>query len=379
MAHKNLASANIPATGNTYFVAPPIMESVTSTALASFSDGAENCPVEDLTVEINPVQSGSGDPSPSNVRPITGWTAMNVYRTGKNLINFPDCASTSVTNINTAYNLPYWGKLNDYYPFKANTRYTFSCQYSTAGYWGLRVVYTDGTNAYLWLHNKTTDSASATTASGKTVETISFSHSGMTANLAFSNAQLEEGTTATEFERSGTTYPISWEDEAGTVYGGTLDVTTGLLTVDRAYVDFTNISWNLRTTGSVNRVWSGALPSNYVGTGSGAKAPFTASAYSIGFNTSASGLINSVDSLSPSIRGANTTSETDSILCVDSKERDNPVGACVYELATPQTYQLDPTEVKTLLGENHLWADTGDVAVDYFADTKKYIDKVLNA
>ena len=37
----------------------------------------------------------------------------------------------------------------------------------------------------------------------------------------------------------------------------------------------------------------------------------------------------------------------------------------VYELATPQTYQLTPTEVTTLLGDNTIWADTGDVSVTY--------------
>lgn len=30
-----------------------------------------------LTVGIEPVQPGSGDPSPDNVRPISGWTGCN--------------------------------------------------------------------------------------------------------------------------------------------------------------------------------------------------------------------------------------------------------------------------------------------------------------
>ena len=34
---------------------------------------------------FSPVQSGSGDPSPSNVRPISGWTGCEVTRCGKNL------------------------------------------------------------------------------------------------------------------------------------------------------------------------------------------------------------------------------------------------------------------------------------------------------
>ena len=48
-----------------------------------------------------------------------------------------------------------------------------------------------------------------------------------------------------------------------------------------------------------------------------------------------------------------------------------------YPLAIPVTYQLTPQEVKTILGENNIFADTGDVSVEYRADIKKYIDKVV--
>ena len=39
----------------------------------------------------------------------------------------------------------------------------------------------------------------------------------------------------------------------------------------------------------------------------------------------------------------------------------------VCELATPITYQLTPQEVTTLLGQNNIWADAGDVEVTYYA------------
>ena len=50
----------------------------------------------------------------------------------------------------------------------------------------------------------------------------------------------------------------------------------------------------------------------------------------------------------------------------------------VYKLATPQTVQLDPVEIKTLLGSNEINCDTGDSSVTYRADIAKYIDKKLN-
>ena len=51
----------------------------------------------------------------------------------------------------------------------------------------------------------------------------------------------------------------------------------------------------------------------------------------------------------------------------------------VVPLATPLTVQLTPSQMSTLLGENHIWADTGDTEVTYRADTKRYIDGVASA
>ena len=48
----------------------------------------------------------------------------------------------------------------------------------------------------------------------------------------------------------------------------------------------------------------------------------------------------------------------------------------VYKLATPQTYQLTPEEVTTLLGQNNVWADCGPSTVEYPCNTKLYIQKI---
>lgn len=44
-------------------------------------------PIESLKLHFLPNQEGSGDPSLSNVRPITGWTGCNLHKEGKNLID----------------------------------------------------------------------------------------------------------------------------------------------------------------------------------------------------------------------------------------------------------------------------------------------------
>lgn len=47
-----------------------------------------------INAAFSPVQSGSGDPSPENIRPISGWNGVNAYRTGKNLLPCVMASST---------------------------------------------------------------------------------------------------------------------------------------------------------------------------------------------------------------------------------------------------------------------------------------------
>ena len=56
--------------------------------VATFNDGAD-APLNELKISIEAVQSGSGEPSPTNVRPIAGWSGANIvkYSTLKNLFN----------------------------------------------------------------------------------------------------------------------------------------------------------------------------------------------------------------------------------------------------------------------------------------------------
>ena len=50
----------------------------------------------------------------------------------------------------------------------------------------------------------------------------------------------------------------------------------------------------------------------------------------------------------------------------------------LYPLATPTEIQLTPTEVKTLLGNNNIFADSGSVEVEYRADTTLAYNELLS-
>ena len=58
------------------------------TPSCSFKSSAK-VPIDSLKIHFSPQQAGSGDPSPSNVREISGWTGLNISKTGKNLFDIP--------------------------------------------------------------------------------------------------------------------------------------------------------------------------------------------------------------------------------------------------------------------------------------------------
>ena len=64
-------------------------------------------PLKSLVANFLPVQAGTGDPSPENVRSISGWSALNVWHMGANLLRLSDatkvfCSVPSLTTITYA-------------------------------------------------------------------------------------------------------------------------------------------------------------------------------------------------------------------------------------------------------------------------------------
>ena len=188
-----------------------------------------------------------------------------------------------------------------------------------------------------------------------------------TSYAPYSNICPISGWTGANIQHSGAdtsdpdTIAISWQSTAGTVYGGTLDVTTGVLTVTHALAVF---------DGSNDEVWYDY--SSYNG-------------YYISISTMKSGA--RLDGISNMLTDSKSAQHTpfSMWLGVNNKyfyavEVAGVMGATLeafksylsshnlqvyYPLATPVTYQLTPTEVRAFLGTNNIWADTGNVSVDY--------------
>ena len=238
---------------------------------ASLSDGADHIPVKALTAAVEPAQAGGGDPSPDNVRPISGRTGATVKRYG-----------TDETDRLVTLSLPF-----------------------PAG--------------------------------------------------------------------------------AGTVYGGTLDVTAGVLTVDRGAISgATYVNHNM---GNVTRYESAFNETNgFMGI-----RMHTNGLAALGFvvngdrpalcshfkwvksnwsNLNAVPSIGYVDGLHIAAHYTalgldRWVSEGFSDTQKESIARALESMIIVWYYAEPLTYQLTPREVRTLQGENHVSADTGAVSVTY--------------
>lgn len=221
-----------------------------SGAIASFPDGSDLLPALSLVANIVPKQSGTGTPSPENIRPISGWTEVTVF------------------------------------------------------------------------------------------------------------------VSPTEDEEDATTHTTSL---GRNVYGGTVDVVRGTLTDKMGIVDMGTLNWINHSSGVFWAIVNGKKKgvSNIV-----CSRYETSQLAGVG-NLQNNQIVGENGGLAVYVKDTRFTTDT-----AEFKAAMSGVQLC-YELATPTTYQLTPQQINTLAGVNNVWADSGDCSIEYYADTKLYIDKKL--
>lgn len=211
-----------------------------SGTIAHFEDGADDVPMKSITANITPIQSGTGTPSPSNPRPISGTDELTLNHKGKNLFD----AEKIVEDSNNQYVYIQDGYL--LFNTRDNKNFTFDnlnfpCPVSFSGtvksfsaYENLirvRGVFSDGTTQDLdvgMLQPNSEISFSGTFGtSGKTLTRMcNIYTSDKQAGFDLSTTQLELGSTATTYEPyTSSTYTVNLGQ---TIYGGTADVVGGV-------------------------------------------------------------------------------------------------------------------------------------------------------
>lgn len=169
---------------------------------------------------------------------------------------------------------------------------------------------------------------------------------------------------------NGTTYPITWTDEAGTVFGGTIDLVSGVLTVTSQLYTYSGAGYNVQNHSSGNVYIALAGQSLFVPN----SADFATNIAKNNMNV-------------PNVQGNLCSNGSAGVYFSHNDAFQDAAGFIAYAtanpvqmlmpLATPQTYQLDPVAVRSLLGVNNCWTDTGETEIEYKADLKLYIDKKI--
>ena len=324
--------------------------------LVKISDGAGGIPVRDLKVNVEAVQSGSGDPSPDNVRPISGWSSVNVNVTGKNLYSSTNEQGVMYADGSTA------GSNNrcrskDYIPIKGGRQYIVKVYGENVQ--PLNVHYWDGSKTHISYYQPSSWSSTLTFTAPSNACYVKFNFWKNNNNFTPSeigDVQLELGSTATAYEPYiGTTYTTAI---GSTYYGGTLDVTTGLLTVTHWGGTFNDLSGFGYNSAGYFYI-SGFTPAKAIGNADLISSIFK----TVDASGTASGMANG------DIKG---TTSNGNIFFNDTRYTttsaflaDNGNETLCFKLATPQTVQLTPQQVRTLLHENNIWADSGSVYVNY--------------
>ena len=145
-----------------------------------------------------------------------------------------------------------------------------------------------------------------------------------------------------------------------TVYGGYLDVTSGVLTITQYADDLSNLSWSTRTTGSTNKTLSAQVSYAFP------KIDNDIYAEQYEYQGRQTSYPSNPDSTDVGIYNySGIAIESTRQLYMVIPKNDSPSGLVVYNLYTPITVQLSSNQIATILGQNNILTDTGDIDVKF--------------
>lgn len=335
--------------------------------LVHITDGAA-MPVKSLITHIEPVQPYQGGTSyMDNVRPISGWTGASLTRTGKNL-----CPGYK----GGAY---------------INSTGMFAPEYNTSYRCTELIRVNDGD--YLWVSNGAGAVMEAVHCYDKHKKWLgSYNLNNRIDGTAYIGINFQATTDLgwVQVEKGAPSgAPTAYEPYQGkqftapfgqTVYGGTLDWKTGMLTVDGVLTVLTG-----------NEAVTRAGTKQFLLDGIGhsiEKTPYTLPdalcshfPYDINaFNRPEfSGIVTNDGKVYiryPAIEA--DTAESFKAWLAAQYASNAPVTIFI-KLETPTEINLTPQQILSLAGENNLWSDAGETEVTYAADTKMYIDQKIAA
>lgn len=349
----------------------PHVEKLAAASLQNFNTNMV-APLKECKVYFEPVQEGSGDPSPDNVRTINGWTGLNAKFIGKNWIDLSYISdANSYSNVgNYAY------MYTDDIQLVPNTKYRFVWSNYDSSKLDTVLLYVSGTNQYIVDSNAVkgyrqytsgfTTSSAGTIKFGINKQNYSTIQDALDAIFTNGNLLLQLGTNDELYEPySGTTLPIDWITEAGTIYGGYVDLVTGEVWETWVKNTIQNIFTGVYTYGTTQVFLSGIK-----GDVSSGKSDIVSNKY-----PTISGLmpISQVPNMADqflavrAVYGNLILKDTQYTTVEELHAAMGDTEVC-YHITTPILITtLTPTAIKTLRGTNNIWSNSnGDITVQFW-------------
>ena len=354
-----------------------------------------------VTSQIMPVQDGEGEPSPDNVRPVSGWDGANLWIVGKNLFNISgDINRNNLGKYQGDFNFVEdgvltanansWGMhlIGQIIHVKKGTPVIFAFDMLSTG---------TGSKGYVCIYELGSSFVGMSVQPQTPGHYVSMEYTPKTDIIVFAfgaaggkgakykNISLTFKSEGGEYEPyNGSTHIAPFED---TVYGGQLNWTTGTLMVDRVCLSLTGEETFVNATASdgitrfyilknLNPAAMGMFDPG--GTGEiysmvGNKSPYDNADENIAQIAS---LVN-VNELRIRLSLDLDDAEKFKAELARLNKAGTPFQVC-YKIAEPFAIHLTPTEILALSGVNTLYTNTGDTTLSGRADPNATIKGLLS-
>lgn len=347
--------------------------------------------------EITAVQEGEGDPSPDNVRPISGWDSANLIRCGRNLLpqTYSSTESNGVTwNVREDKSIEVSGYATGYSAISESLTFlvhkNFTAYINVTNYNNLRLQ--------LNYHQNSSSTPLSILPNVQTEYYGSINYDDLIITVKRNNNNVEtkgliypmlfSGEDIPDYEPyRGQTYTADFGE---TVYGGTLDWATGVLTVDSVLYQFTgneSINQSSNTTETAYCVFIANIsPSpvtfqyadmsnSFFSHGSVSTVETMSSEdNTFAYNTNPSPFIKVQKTKIPNWDEQADTTQKVALMTNYIKSQyqaGTPLTVC-YTIE-PYTIQLTPAQILAISGINTVYCDTGDVTVTGYEDPRTTI------